>query len=187
MGTPAMKVKGGPLLARLSFVREQRGEEAVRRVLARLPSDDQKMASQLMTGGWYPFELNERLDQAVAAEMGMGDKVFLLMGEKSAEQNLVGPHRALLCEGDPHGLLRRAPQIYQMYYDTGRRTYESLGPKKAALRTYDANIVSKNDCLTVAGWHRKAIEMCGGQNARVTETKCRARGADLCEYICEWS
>ena len=185
--TKAMKVKGGPLLARLSFVRDQRGEAAVQRVLARLSADDQKVASQLLTGGWYPFELNERLDQAVAAEMGIGEKVFLMMGEKSAEQNLAGPHRALIVAGDPHGLLRRTPQIYQMYYDTGRRTYECTGPNRAVIRTFDASSVSRNDCLTVVGWHRKAIEICGGRNARVTETRCRANGADICEYVCEWT
>jgi uncharacterized protein (TIGR02265 family) len=186
MTTTTSKVKGGPMLARLAFVREQRGEAAVQRVLARLSAEDQRVCSQIHTGGWYPFDLNERLDTAVAAEMGMGDKVFLLMGEKSAEQNLGGPHRAMLAEGDPHGLLRRAPQIYQMYYDTGRRTYERLGDKKAVLHTYEAATVSKHDCLTVAGWHTKAIAMCGGLNPRVTETKCRATGAEVCEYVCEW-
>ena len=181
-----MKVKGGALLSRLNFIRQERGEEGVQRVLARLPADDQRVVAQLLTGGWYPFELNERLDAAVAAEMGVGDKIFVLMGEKSAEQNLAGAHRALVCEGDPHGLLRRAPQIYQMYYDTGRRTYESLGTGKAVIRTHDAPPTSKNDCLTVVGWHRRAIEMCGGKNVRVAETKCRAAGADVCEYVCEW-
>ena len=183
----SVKVKGGALLSRLSFVREHRGEEGVQRLLARLPESDRKTCSQLLTGGWYPFDLNERIDAAVAAEMGMGDNVFVLMGEKSAVQNLGGPHRAMLSPGDPHGLLRRTPQIYQMYYDVGRRTYESAGEKKAILRTYDAPTFSKNDCLTVVGWHRKAIEMCGGKDARVIETMCRARGAAHCEYVCEWS
>lgn len=183
----AIRVKGGPLLARFAFVRELRGEEGVQRVLARLPDADRAACANIFTGGWYPFELNEKIDAAVAAEMGMGDDVFLLMGEKSAMQNLTGPHRAMISIGDPHGLLRRSPQVYQMYYDTGRRAYETGGEKKAILRTYDAETFSRNDCLTVVGWHRKAIEMCGGLDARVTETKCRARGAEHCEYVCEWS
>ena len=182
-----MKVKGGALLSRLNFIRGERGEDGVKRVIARLSPDEQKAISQLLTGGWYPFALNEHLDAAVAAEMGIGDRVFVLMGEKSADQNLAGAHRALVCEGDPHGLLRRAPQIYQMYYDSGRRTYESLGEKKVVIRTYDAPPTSKNDCLTVVGWHKRAIEMCGGKNARVVETKCRASGGDICEYVCEWT
>jgi uncharacterized protein (TIGR02265 family) len=183
----ALKVKGGALLSRFAFVREHHGEEGVQRVLARLSESDRAACAQLLTGGWYPFELNERVDAAIAADMGLGDEVFLMMGEKSAVQNLSGPHRAMLSAGDPHGLLRRTPQVYQMYYDTGRRTYESAGEKKAILRTYDAETLSRHDCLTVAGWHRKAIEMCGGRNPRVTETACRTKGAQYCEYVCEWS
>lgn len=185
--TSALKVKGGALLSRLAFVREHRGEDGVQKVLARLPEADRGLCAQVLTGGWYPFELNEKIDQAVAAEMGMGDNVFLLMGEKSALQNLGGPHKAMLSIGDPHGLLRRTPQIYQMYYDVGRRSYDHSGEKKAILRTYDAPTFSRPDCLTVVGWHRKAIEMCGGTKVRVTETQCRAKGAEHCEYVCEWT
>ena len=184
--TTAVRVKGGALLSRLAFVREEHGEEGVRRVMARLPENDRAVCSPILTGSWYPFDLNQRLDDAIAAEMGLGESVFLLIGEKSAAHNLGGAHRALLSPGDPHGLLRRTPQIYQMYYDVGRRTYERAGDRKAILRTYDAPTFSKHDCLTVAGWHRKAMEMCGAKNARVTETKCRARGAEFCEYVCEW-
>jgi uncharacterized protein (TIGR02265 family) len=181
-----IKVKGGALASRLAFVREERGEEGVERVMARLPEADRKACSPILAGGWYPFELNQRLDEAIADEMGIGESVFLVIGEKSAAHNLNGPHRAMLTPGDPHGLLRRTPQIYSMYYDVGHRTYERAGDKKAILRTYDAPTLSRHDCLTVVGWHRKAIEMCGAANARVTETKCRAKGAEFCEYVCEW-
>ena len=175
----AGKVKGGAIQSRLAFVRDHGGEDAVRRVLARLSEEDRRECARLLAASWYPFELNERLDEAIAAEMGMG--------EKSATHNLGSTHRVFIVDRDPHGLLRRAAQIYQAYYDTGRRTYERLGDTKAVLRTYDSETFSRHDCLTVVGWHRKAIEMCGGTNVRVTETKCRARGADVCEYVCEWS
>lgn len=183
----AARVKGGPLLSRLAFVRERKGDDGVQRVLARLSPEDRQTCTQVHTGGWYAFALSERLEEAIAAELGMSDDVYLLLGEKSAEQNLTGPHRSMLSAGDPHGLLRRAPQIYQMYYDTGRRTYERLGERKAVLRTFEAAKTSKHDCLTVVGWHRKAIAMCGGANPRVVETQCRARGDAHCEYVCEWS
>jgi hypothetical protein len=183
----SVKVKGGLLLSRFAFVREQLGEDGLQRVMNRLSEVDRTECRSIHTGGWYSFDLNEHIDSAIAAEMGMGDDVLVLMGEKSAAQNLSGPHRALLAEGDPHGFLRRTPQIYQMYYDTGRRTYEKTAERAAVLRTYDAPTFSAHDCLTVVGWHRKAIEMCGGHKPHVTETKCRARGAELCEYLCEWS
>ena len=181
------RVKGGALVSRLEFVRERGGEGAVQRVLERLSDEDRKALGQLLTGAWYPFELNARLDDAIAAEMSIGDKVFLLMGEKSATHNLGSAHKVFVTERDPHGMLRRTAQIYQAYYDTGRREYEKVSDTKAVLRTIDSNTYSVHDCLTVVGWHRKALEMCGGQNVRVVETKCRARGADVCEYVCEWS
>jgi uncharacterized protein (TIGR02265 family) len=183
----SVRVKGGGLLSRFAFVRDQLGEEGLQRVMARLSETDRAECKSIHTGGWYSFDLNDRIDTAIAAEVGMGDDVFLLMGEKSAIQNLTGAHRAMVSEGDPHGLLRRTPQIYQMYYDTGRRTYEHTGERTAVLRTYDAPTFSRHDCLTIVGWHRKAIEMCGGRKPRVVETKCRARGAEICEYLCEWS
>lgn len=180
------KVKGGALQSRLEFVRDHRGDEGVERVLARLSDADRAVCRQILTGAWYPFDLNDRVDRAVADEMGMGEKVFLLMGEKSATHNLGKAHRAFVTEKDPHGLLKRAAQIYQAYYDTGRRAYENAGETRAILRTYESETFSVPDCLTVVGWHRKAIEMCGGNDARVVETQCRARGATLCEYVCEW-
>ncbi|HWW61434.1 MAG TPA: DUF2378 family protein [Thermoanaerobaculia bacterium] len=183
---PTVKVKGGALLSRFAFVRDQIGEDGLQRVLARLSEADRAECARIHTGGWYPFALNERIDSAIAAEVGLGDDIFLLMGEKSAIQNLTGAHRAMVSDGDPHGLLRRTPQIYQMYYDAGRRTYEKTGERSAVLRTYDAPTFSLHDCLTVVGWHRKAIAMCGGRKASVVETKCRARGGELCEYVCSW-
>lgn len=173
-------------MSRLEFVRDHRGDEGVERVLNRLSEADRQACGQILTGGWYAFDLNERVDHAVAAEMGMGETVFLLMGEKSATHNLGKAHKAFITDKDPHGLLKRTPQIYQAYYDTGRRTYERVNDTKAILRTYDSTTFSVSDCLTIVGWHRKAIEMCGGKDPRVVETQCRARGADVCEYVCEW-
>jgi hypothetical protein len=86
-----MKVKGGAIKSRLEFVRDRGGEPAVQRVLARLPEADRQTCAHVMTGMWYPFDLNERLDEAIAAEMGIGEQVFLLMGEKSATHNLGTP------------------------------------------------------------------------------------------------
>jgi uncharacterized protein (TIGR02265 family) len=181
------KVKGGSLQSRLEFVREHRGEEGVQRVIARLSEEDRAACAHLLTGAWYPFDLNQRLDDAIAAEMAMGDRAFLLMGEKSAEHNLTKSHRAFVTDKDPHGLLKRAAQIYQAYYDSGSRNYLRVDEHKARISTHDSSTYSRHDCLTVVGWHRKAIEMCGGNDVNVVETQCRAKGAPVCEYECEWS
>jgi len=180
-------IKGSVLASRLEFVRKELGEAGLERVFERLPAEDHVILSApLLTAGWYPFPLGERLDLAIADEIGMGARIFRVLGAYSAAHNLGAVHRGYVRDQDPHGLLRQAASIYRLYYDSGRRTYERLGPKKAVLRTYDSRTFSIPDCATVAGWHEKAIEMCGGLRPRVTETHCRARGQGICEYVCEW-
>lgn len=184
------RVKGHILLARLQYVRDVGGEEKLGEVLATLPAQDRAdLLGMILPVTWYPLDLNLRLDGAIATVLSPDDKarVFLEMGRASAEQNLKGVHRPYLREGDPHFLLSAAPRIYSAYYAVGNRTYEKLGARSAVLRTFGAETVSATDCLTVIGWHQRAIELSSGTAVTVEETQCRARGAPHCEYRCEWS
>jgi uncharacterized protein (TIGR02265 family) len=180
-------IKGGVLTSRLAFLEGRGGPAAVDRVLATLPAEDRTVLSgNIAPSGWYPFETGSRLDTAIEAELGGGDALFREMGAQSARDNLSPAQRAFVRERDPHALLKGAASIYRLYYDTGRRTFERLGQRKVALRTYDSTTFSRADCLTVIGWHEQVISMCGGNNVRVTEVRCRTRGDEVCEYICEW-
>lgn len=183
-----MNVKGSVVLARRAFVRKHFGKEAWEEVLARLPPDDQSaLRGMVLSVGWFPFKLGERLDEAIVQVIGKGDEgVFERIGAVSAEENLGGPHRRFLVHGDPHAFLRQAPEIYKFYYDAGRRTYEHTGAKSGLITTYDADTFSRVDCLTVAGWHRRALELCGMHDVRVSEESCRAAGAPYCRYRIEW-
>ena len=189
-GAPQNRIKGGVIKARLEFVRARAGEAGLDEVLARLPREDQEiLRGWILPITWFPLDLNLRLDDAIAAVMSPGDReqIFVQMGRASADSNLGGPQRPYVREGDPHFLLRATPQIYAAYYKVGRRTYERTGETSAVLRTYDAENVNPTDCLTVVGWHERAIELCGGKAVKVTETLCRTRGDPHCEYHCEWT
>jgi uncharacterized protein (TIGR02265 family) len=180
-------VKGTVLLSRLALIRGERGEAGVRRVCARLPPEENAaFQGAIMPMAWYPFEMNERLDLAIAAELGGRDDLFRTFGTRSAEDNLGTSHKSYVRSKDPQGLLKQAAQIYALYYNTGYRTYEWVSKNKAILRTFEAKSFSRTDCLTVVGWHEKAIELCGGRRPKVTERLCRARGDTHCEYVCEW-
>ncbi len=189
-GSPRGHVKGGVIKARLEFVRGRAGEAGLESVMSRLSREDQEvLRGWILPTTWYPLDLNLRLDDAIAAVLSAGDRdrVFVEMGRASADSNLGGPQRPYLREGDPHYLLRATAGIFLAYYQAGRRTYERTGDTSAVLRTYEAENVTRTDCLTVVGWHQRAIELCGGKAVRVTETLCRTRGAPHCEYRCEWT
>ena len=184
--TGSAKVKGSIVRSRLEILRS-RG--ILDDVMAQLPEADRAVwTGMVLAGSWYSFEMSQRLDAAIAKVLGRGDtrKAFLEMGRASADANLGGVHKAYVRPGNPHHLLGCAPQIYKQYYDKGHRTYEQLSPKSGVLRTFDAEDVTANDCLTVVGWYERAIEMCGGRDVHVKETMCRARGDDHCEYHCTW-
>lgn len=185
----AARIKGSVLIARLNLLTKQGGGGRVQAVLQRLsPADRKVLEGVLMPIGWYPLELNLRLDAAIAEVLSPRDrnKAFIDMGRASAEDNLNGPHHVFIRKGDPHFLLSHAPEIYRLYYAVGSRTYEKTGARSGVLRTLGAESVTPEDCLTIIGWYQRAIEMSGGRDVRIDHTRCRARGNGHCEYLCAW-
>lgn len=181
------QVKGAVLKTRLAFVEEQGGRDAAQKVLALLPPDDQRALKIVFTSNWYPFETSKRLDDAIVQVIGQGDPGwFERLGEASAARNLAGVHAGYVTKGDPHAFLAKAPQIYGMYYEAGARTYERTGDRKGVLVTRGAETFSAPDCLTVVGWYRKALDLCGARDVRVGHPECRATGGAVCRYEVSW-
>ena len=181
------QVKGAVLKSRIAFVESHFGKDAVQQVLASLPGDDQRPLRLLFTSNWYPFELGKRLDDAIVRVVGGGRADFFeRLGAASAEKNLSSLHAGYLTPGDPQAFLAKAPQIYSLYYETGRREYTPTSPTAGLLTTHDAETFSAPDCLTVVGWYKKALEMCGAKSVSVAEEECRAKGGAVCRYRVRW-
>jgi len=184
-----ISVKGSVLRTRLALVAELAPKDGRERVLARLDQGERDTLNSLLASSWYPFELGRRLDEAIVAVLGEGrPEFFEKLGEASAEKNLGpgGVHRGFLVPGDPQSFLAKTPLIYSYYYDQGRRDYERTGETEAVLTTRDAETFSAPDCLTVVGWYRRALEMCGARAPAVVEEECRAKGGDVCRYRLSW-
>jgi len=188
-GTGANRTKGSVLITRLNMLRQHGGQARVEEVLKRLPEADRlALRGMILPIAWYPLEMNLRLDAAIADVLSPEDRAraFREMGRASAEDNLKGAHHVFLRAGEPHYLLSQAQQIYRFYYAVGHRAYEKTGPQSATVRTFDAEAVTEADCLTIIGWHERAVEMSGGRNVRIKHALCRATGAPHCEYELSW-
>lgn len=184
-----MEIKGLVLQARKDFVDDSFGDGAWRKVVEALPSEDRVLLQDLiLTAKWYPFELGERLDRAIVNVFGEGkEKIFEEIGAKSARRSLDKVHKSFVTPGDPQAFLRKAGVIYKFYYDTGRREYTLTGPTSGVLTTYEAKTFSLPDCLTVVGWYKEALKMCGARNIEIVEEECRAKGGSCCRYRVKWS
>ncbi len=188
---PPGKVKGTILIARMKFLRGQ-GEAQVEQVLTRLSHEDRELLHGiLLPSTWYANDLLLRLETAMAAVIARGDRArtFAEMGRFSAQSNLGpgGVQRPYVREGEPHHLLERVPRMYLSQHTTGHRTYERLGERSAAIRTHESDAAVVDDCVMVVGWLKRAIEISGGVEVHVHESRCRARGDAVCEYRCSWS
>ncbi len=184
-------VKGTLVIARMKYLRAQ-GQDASERVLRRLSQADQQvLRGMLLPSSWYAADLLMRFEMTIAAVLAQGDRraLFIDMGQFSADTNLGtnGTQRPYLREGDPHFLLRNVPRMYAAQHSAGTRTYEQSGAHGAVIRTLDdGGEADADDCLTAVGWLRRAIELSGGRSVSVDETRCRAKGASCCEFVCAW-
>ena len=182
------KIKGSVLLSRLGFITEH-GDATLPKVLAKLDAKERSLlTATIYPSSWYEIGVELRLDKAIAEVLSPNDPAwpFLALGRSSAEKNLAQYQSDFVEVGNPHRVLSFAPQIYRLYYDAGNRTYEKLGAHHAVLRTFGAKTVTEEDCLTVVGWHERAIGISGGKDVRVKETHCRTNGHPHCEYDCQW-
>jgi predicted hydrocarbon binding protein len=182
-------VKGAALLSRRSFARNVYGEGSWRKILDTLSDEDRReLQGAILASTWHSFELNQRLDAAIVEILGKGDKqIFEQIGRWSAKQNLTGPHKAFAARRDVRRFLSATDRIYDLYYDTGNRTYEETGPRSGVITTYEAETFSETDCLTVVGWYKEALEMCGATDVEIVEESCRARGGEACRYRVGWN
>ncbi len=184
-----MEIKGLVIQARKEFVENNFGPDALQKVLDALPPNDRKTLTNLiLTANWYPFEIGERLDRAIVNILGGGrEKFFEDIGAKSAQRGLTKVHKSFLTPGDPQAFMKKCDIIYKFYYDTGRREYKPIGPTAGIMTTIDAKTFSIPDCLTVLGWHKEALRMCGARNVEGYEEECRAKGGACCRYRFTWS
>ncbi len=182
-----MKIKGLVLLARREFVKEHFGENAWKKVIEALPVRDQEQLNFILATKWYLFETGELLDKAIVNVLGKGKKSFFEeIGAESARRSLAKEHKLFLTPGEPQAFMKQANTIYRLYYDTGYREYEKTGPNSGVMTTFEAETFSAPDCLTVIGWYKEALKLCGAKQIQVVEEECRAKGDSCCRYRFQW-
>ena len=184
-----MKIKGTVINARKEFIKEYFGDGAWEKVLNTLPSPYQdQLKGTILSSTWYSFEIGETLDNAIVKVMGGGNLSFFdELGAVSARKSLAKEHKSFLSKGDPQGFLKKAGIIYKFYYNTDSREYKQTGPQSGLMTTFDSETYSAPDCLTVIGWHKEALKLCGAKQVNVIEEECRAKRGKCCRYRFQWS
>jgi hypothetical protein len=183
-----MKIKGTIISARREFVKEHFGEDGWMKVVSAMPTEDQaKINGTILSSTWYTFEIGNRIDKAIVQVLGNGKESFFEeLGAESARRILTKEHKSFITNSDPQKFMKKAGLIYKFYYDTGFREYKETSLLSGIITTYDSDTFSIPDCLTVIGWYKEALKMCGAKNVTAKEEECRAKGGSCCRYSFEW-
>ncbi|MBI3651637.1 MAG: hypothetical protein HY231_11525 [Acidobacteria bacterium] len=182
----SMHIKGGLLRARFLYIVLNHGVEGWAKILARLSEADHDALAEIDIDNWYALDLLDRLDHAIADELG-GDSeaLFTTLGEFSATSSLSGAFSSLL-DSDIHAFLTQTALIHRSYQDFGSATYEALSANSGLLKINYADAPTVSYCTSGTAYFRRAIELCGAENARVTHTRCAGRGDAVCEFYATW-
>ena len=181
-------ITGKTLLARLRFVEQRLGSAGARRVLGKLPLDDQRLLGGIILPvGRYPLALNGRLDTAIAQTLDAANpkQVFRMLGRSSAELNFDHFHATLIARNDPHVIMSRIGAMRRLYYEEGEFGYERTSPTSAHIFVRGMATVTTSDCESTAGFYEVAIARSGGLDVQVRH-HCRLDGAADCTFDCSW-
>ncbi len=181
-------VKGSALATRILWVQLQHGEAAYQRVLDEVsPGLRSAIEPGINKATWYPFEQYVELTLVLDRIFGTGDLSLVKeLARYGADANLKTIYRLFYKVGSVHWILGRAVRLWNAHYDSGYCEVTTRGPTSAVLRVRGFSTPHRAHCLSVEGWCERSIELSGGLRPMLTETYCRTRGDDLCQFDAVW-
>jgi len=181
------KVKGVALINRLEILKQEFGEETLNAVLAEMKPENRDALNNMLFSSWYNADVFRDLNQAARAVLGKKNpKISEKIGELTAESSLKGVYSSKLKENNVLMSLNRLPTLWKAFHDTGELELAEQEEKRAVLRISGYPLPHREFCDVLVGWGRRLIELSGGKNVKVTETKCVLDGADCCELTARW-
>jgi hypothetical protein len=173
---------------RKAYVRELHGEQAVQKFMA--------TASTALTvalnaaekiDDWVDFGLFIEATELVDTLFGRGDKLLAWgVGRFAAEHNM-GVWRSLAMRlVSPEMVVEIATGLWGHHYDAGRLVATEDGSGGLRLTIHDFPLPHRVHCLSIGGWAERTLELGRPRSVTVREDKCRANGADSCEFALRW-
>lgn len=181
------QVKGTKITSKLTFLRQEYGEEIVEQVTAALPEEDRARLRVVLDLGWYPQELYGRLLRSIQEVAGDGDpRILERIGYHTAEHQAANAYKVYFKVGDPVKLLEQMVPMHAQLNDPGEMRLERLGDTQVRM-VVTAPRSTREGCRVAKAFYRRSLELCGAKQVRVRESHCSARQSDRCEFDIQWS
>ena len=180
------RIKGTKLTTKLAFLERHYPPEARERVFAALDEGDRRILDGLLSNGWYPSELYERLVAAIVEQAAGGDAGALdRMGRETAEAQAGSAYSGYFRSQGPRQLLERMAPMHAQLNDPGVMEIVPEGEQALTIVVRSPQ-GARCSCRIARAFYGRAVEMSGAQGVEVVETSCSGEGADACRFAVSW-
>lgn len=185
-----VKIKGMVLSGTIAFVKEKFGEEMFNKVVDKLSEDTRKLVTgHVIAGATYNILPLLELQRRICEIIGDNDPLFARkIGAFAAERSFRGLFKYLLKLASVPFALKRAPFIYNTFYNMGKMEVIKVDSEKkeSILKIIELPFKDMLWEQRIAGWIEKAGELLGAVNPYVKISKSFARGDEFTEYFVKW-
>lgn len=179
--------KGSTVRGTYAYVRDRWGVETLGRARTMLPSAQREQLDAVTATDEVPYALLVALwdvvDRVLAtAAPNWADDA----GAFSIDSVGVQLYGGILRKATPRAFLTQSISLFRLYYHPGDITVVEDAPGRAILRLVDFDPVTRHFCRRQTGGLRRAVELAGGESARVRHVRCSIEGDAFCEWQLEW-
>ncbi len=179
--------KGSTARGTLAFAQERLGATGVEQLRAELPPETTSLLDTVTATDEIPYRALVALWQAVDARLASTYPDWAeAAGAYSIDSVGVQLYGGILRKDSPRAFLTQSISLFRLYYHPGDITVVEDGDGRAILRLVDFDPVTRLFCRRQTGGLRRAVELAGGEAARVRHVRCSIEGDAFCEWQLEW-
>jgi hypothetical protein len=190
MTDPAL-ASGRAFLGLIRHVRDQKGTDPLRAVLAESPDATRVVfARPIRLMEWHPYDSFIGFLRAADRVLGRGDLAFCRdLGAVAGRRDLGTILRVFAALSSAERLIRSCGKVWGDYYrNAGRMEAVSWTPEDTRVRIYDFPQMDAAHCRLMEGWMISTMETIGFRVSRdAHERTCTTRGGAHHEFVCTWT
>lgn len=181
------QAKGSAIIATMDFIRTEKGDEVLARVLARIEAADLATITSCKATDEVPLDLALALWRAADQELRDDEPEWVeRAGGYSIEFPGVRMYSGILRKSSPTEFLTQRVSLFRLYYHPGNMEVVEERDEHAVLRLVGFDQADPLFCRRQTGGLRRALTEAGGQEPRTSHVRCVAEGDAFCEWELHW-
>jgi hypothetical protein len=181
------KTKGSPLIATMEFIRSEKGEDVLERVLSKLDPQMREAITTCKPTDELPFDLAVALWRSADEELRENEPDWV---ERAGGYSIEGPgvrmYSGLLRKSSPTEFLTQRVSLFRLYYHPGNMEVVEEAEEHAVLRLVGFDGADPLFCRRQTGGLRRALTEAGGQEPLASHVRCVVEGDAFCEWELRW-